>query len=486
MELSPVIQAFLAGQQGQSSLLSQADESKDRAAQRKLQRQQIDEVVKQHLAEAQQHADRMTLDTKRAELERQSHVADYMQRFKAGLADGTIPKQSQALAGSVNIPGMPMAAPPMDTAYGDTPNVQGMAPGIQIPGMSTSMVSPTQTTASPYGGNITVGTPRDAGEAKIADAVNMANALRPGLLQTEQAKSDIGSEAANKLYENVKAPLAAQKAAADLTKATAMGEFHVEAANRRAFEASMRSDLARLQHESDLTGGLTEQALQSKIQSVVPQALIGNYDIGKEPFAKVKGKLRDAVLAVGGSPDVPQKTFTDVYQKAATAIDLKNSIDALNSQVTKPQNFIGRAAAAISGGVGYKGLGVDKQTFDEFTAKIAPLAEIASGVSPGAMRSVALLQMFKSLIHQPGDSSTNIAIKDRLATGIPLAAMAKDLAGVPPSQAAAIYTEAIRRNPDILKSSPEAAEELLKAAKTGQYVPSKALNKFLGDLKNAK
>lgn len=460
MELSPVIQAFLAGQQGQSSLLSRADESKDRAAQRKLQQQQIDEVVKQHLAEAQQHADRMSLDTKRAELERQSHVADYMQRFKAGLADGSIPKQSQALAGSVNIPGMPMAAPPMDTAYGDTPNVQGMAPGIQIPGMSTSMVSPTQTTASPYGGDITVGTPRDAGEAKIADAVNQAKALLPVQLQAEQAKFDINSpkwqaEVERRVHDAELKAETAQAHLAQVNELTRLGFFN-------------KSELTQAKAENEAAKRydyMSPEDWRSTINDNVQRIAVGGMKYNEVP-AKQRADTNTGLAAAHFSAN-QEKPIAEAMQRAqdaAKAIPVMQRMQELIGS-NGPKGQLANLIRSIPW-VGQ--LSGDKKEFDQAMQTLKPpLIQAQAESLARASGNVKALNMETDLLPGLMDKGSTVVRKVPNVLDIYMGAIATKISNLSPEHRQVIWNKVWEDQPS-LRSTP-VGKKIFDAAQTGEY-----------------
>ena len=472
MEISPVLQAFLSGQQQQTDVITKAKEALDRQQQAKERRAQLDEIIRQHNLENNRATREFDLQQQIASLTRQKAMDDHAKGLADQLRSGEIPPQMTPATGNIQIPGMQLPQ-----ANVSDPVVAGPSPAVNIPGVPIPQnVAPVQHFEHPVYGPIDVPMP-------MTD-IQHAQAMLPITRAAEQDKADVAVNQAKRIYDEVNSTRDAEKAATALEREKDRSAAISRDADRRVEAAQLASQLRMLQHESDLTGGLTADAVNSKVKEIIPHALIGNYDISKEPYPKVREALRNGVFETGGNPDIPAKTYTDIYQKGSTAQDIHNTIAAFNDLVAAPHKLTDRIAGAITGGVGYKGLGVDKQTFDEFTAKVVPQIEIASGMTPGSMRNTTMLDMFKKIVRQPGDSAKNIAIKAQLADGIPIAAAAKDISAFPARQQPFLWAEFVKRNPGITKLNPDIVQNILDAAKPGgSFEPGAALREFL---KNAK
>lgn len=460
-DISPVLEAFFRGQQQQSSIIQQAREIQNTIAERQQRQQQIDEVIKQHGVENKRDQARVDLETQLHKLNFAKAQEDVTNKFRAALQDESIPIH-------MAIPGI--EAPPVP---------QGGAVQFPIPGVSVPPeASPTQTMASPLDGNpITIPTPKTNRQL----SVEQQQALIPGHVLQKQLDNKADLEKATALFKSTKEPQYLAQIDAANQRNEDNNQRARDIADQRFQLGQVMGEMRAGQHLNDLTGGLIGAPLEEHLDKAVAGAATGHYDSSKEPYPKIKLAIRNRMLASGLDPDIPDKTFANIYSTANGAVDLKNTVDAMNTAIKAPKNFTGRIADLVSGGVGYKGLGVDKSTYDMFTAKLAPTIEIASGVSPGSMRSTTLLNMFKGLVRQPGDSADVVAKKDYMAIGIPLTAVSKQMSALPQEQRKLVWTQVIKDNPRLMTMHPEVARSLAKAATTGRFEPGKDLMDFIAN-----
>lgn len=482
--ISPVLDAFFKGQSQQSGILQQAQEISNQVAERKQRQQTIDEAIRQHDLENTRDQNRLSLEHDIFQLQHKKAQQEVQDSVIRQLQNGSAPiigQGSTAVPTTMAIPGFqPSVAEQAPTIGGTPPAINGpQTPPVNLqmagPGNGFSP-NPNQTVQTAFG-PITVPTP----QTNIQDAVAQQQALLPGHVLQKQLddKADL------------------QKAT-DLFKATKEPQYlaQIDAANQRSEDNNQRSrDIADQRFQlgqalgemrananlSNKTGGLLGQQLQQHVDTAINGAAAGHYDTSKEAYPEIKQMVRNGMIAKGYNPDIPDKTFASIYSTANGAVDLKNTLDSMNTALQVPKNFTGRIADTLSGGAGYKGLGVDKSTYDMFAAKLAPTLEIASGMSPGSMRSTALLNMFKGLVRQPGNSAQDIARKDYMAVGIPLTAVSKQMSTLPQEQRKVVWGQVIKDNPRLMTMHPEIARSLANATQTGNFEPSKDLMDFISN-----
>lgn len=451
-QISPVLLAYLQGQQQQTNLANTAQDIIQRRQEAQQRQQQIDEVIKQHGAE---NANSQRDFELRQDIERLNHqkaVFDVENQVREGLRTGSITPQTSLQSSPMSIPG-----------------VQGLTQPVTIPGADSlnpsQQTSPQQTVDTPFG-KVSVAMPKTA----IQQQVDLENALAP--IKVDQAVRQ---------FKETKEPQYLAQIDAANQRASDTDQRARDIADQRYQLGLTLGELRSNINNNKLTGGMVGAPLQEHIDSASRAAAVGHYDIAKEPYPEVKQMLRNFMLAKGLDPDIPDKTFTQIYSIANGAVDVKNTIDAMNSAIAAPKNWTGRLADAISGGIGYEGLGVDKPTYQMFAAKLAPTLEIASGMSPGSMRSTALLNMFKGLVRQAGNSAKDIAEKDYMAVGIPLTAASKQMSVLPTEQRKLVWGQIIKDNPRLMTMHPEVTRSLANAVQTGNFEPSKDLKDFLAN-----
>src|SRR5712671_3843168 len=133
-DISPVLEAYLRGQQQQTSIIQQARDIANQQAEREQRQQTINEVVKQHGVENKRDQARLDLEQQMYQLNFRKEQEAVTDKFRESLKNETTPIQ--------------MATPGIESpTIPQGPGVQFPIPGVSLPPVPAT----SQTMQSPMG-----------------------------------------------------------------------------------------------------------------------------------------------------------------------------------------------------------------------------------------------------------------------------------------------------------------------------------------------
>lgn len=210
--MSPVLEAFFKGQEGQTSLIKQVREIADKSEEAKQRQQQIDELIKQHGIENKHNMDQLDLQHQIHKLTVEKNNREAMRQFSSDVFNEVIPKQGQfgpPTTGLMSILGLPPVAPNGANLPGGAPDIGAMA----IPGIGTLPIqqpgqwqdNPTQNMSVPGQPDIVIPTPaRTKSQVESDQAVNTARRTAEAILPTEIKKYEATVGSHDKMLDEFK------------------------------------------------------------------------------------------------------------------------------------------------------------------------------------------------------------------------------------------------------------------------------------------
>ena len=492
MELSPVLQAFFQGQQGQTQQLQAVQGIKDRQAAAEERKAQLAEVVRQHNLE-NTRADRAyelqaSADKAQRALQQWNVTKDLQEMLNSGalpLAKTAIPLEGVPSSGTL----------PSFGGYGEElfPNVGSGNRAIPIPGMGPgASVDPFQMMNIPGIGEINVPQPQQtererAGEAAIAQFKAMAP------LKTQQEidvfKATTGVE--GDLNRNSEAVELQKRLDSQITIAGIRADAAREAADARErsaeHRATVKAELKRLAEFQNL-GIPMGETLATHAAKMLSSFATGDSDIKDVPL-NIRGAYQNAAAEKGIKLNADKKKLESFYSGPAR-FDQANQLSEQFKAAIKPtdRTIAGRATNWLSTLLGgNSGLNVDKSVYNAVAANSTVDWEVAKALPLGSTRTKALFDMVTSTNDQPGDSPEALQMKAQLRADTILNRMAADVAGLGSKHRAILYGKVIEDNPSFVKAlDADTAARLLEASRTGEFKVGEWMQKLIKKVQNAK
>lgn len=453
IQFSPVVEAFLRGQQQQGELTSQAQSIADR-------RKQIDAAIK----EAE---DKHKLD--------QEHLALDHQIFELNF------KKAQQEAHQ-NVIEQLKANP--ETAPGTT-NFQQPDVRMAIPGMSqdqmiprSSMGLPSSSIVTPQPGSpVTINTPFGLDTVNMPKsnqemAIEQANALIPAEIKKYQ--STVGNTNTQKL-ENA---LQLKNIQSDYMEK--LQELRNEASY---YAADSRSAVARENEMRQLEMTMFTLFGPEGVQAVIskdPQmfgGIVGRHAArigqGLEEESDLPTGLKGAVGTYMGRAGItkPEKGIrTDLSAITGGAQQLYNDFKVLDNKYPAGSQLMDRVGNMIAGAgrlnpiKNFTNIGQD---FDMYGSNIANYAGL-TGETPGMMRSPLLATKAAAAAPAPGDTPTVREEKRKRIVDLAFSKLQRKIGSLSTPQRIEFWKDAINQMQD-LRTDASFADTFSKILKTGTY-----------------
>lgn len=457
-DISPVLEAFLRGQQQQTSIINQAHDIANQVAERKQRQQQIDDIISQHAIE-NTHAQKMyELSRDKDALEHQQGIWTAQKIVEQGLKSGEIPIPSGTIQGGMQIPGL---TSPAGAGGSDAPMLpqQATSPPMNIPGMPQTVQSPTYSTNTPFG-NITVPTPATTTtqdkineyKATTGDTQAQLREFKNYQLEVQSGIKDAALAQQKQHYDDTIAELTRMH---DLT-----GAFKEQV-------AAAKADKDNAARYNFMTPEQYQQETQNNATGVAT---------GQMSWAQVDPKQKPVVREILNSrklTDLPVKTADDIMGSAGAALRFIKIAPALKAVAGNDSN------SAVAGNV-VRNL-VSKTPFydnpkvSQFNSLIQPLLpdiEKAQGLSLArAGSSPQLANQQKNIMPKITDTADVIDSKVRNAADVHLSDLANKMANLTPEHRQLMWNRILTEYPE-LKEAPKVIYDKVKAAvKTGKYSP---------------
>lgn len=452
-QISPVLQAFLAGQSQQSDIM-------EKARNYGLQKEHIDALVKEienRHKEAQQAHD---LAVQQFELAGKQHLFEARQQIMQQLRDNP-----ETAPGTTNFqaPGTNMAIPGMASAQ-VTPNGVSISrgPGDMIPGQPRQVITPPAAGEmvhmdTPYG-TISVPMPKSSVQSKVEEAeatlpteVKKYNATIGSSKQlqydTQQSIHQSQIDMLNRYHDL----LDKEK---DSTNATNLlrAELNNQAALNRQF-----ASFTGFQNPDDVKRNVNQFVAQATTGHLDPTMMATASPAEKEMFRNTMTGLHYQM--------VDPKTMADIAKKADVGVQSLASTDQYLSDNPAPKNMLGKAAQAAVNAAGLN------REYKNYRASTLSNVELALGLPLGRISgNVGALKNYEPLLPQPYEGPETTEIKKNKLADIFVGGLADDLNKYQPEQRKMLIRQILSDNPGI-ENNKYLSDRMHKFLDTGTFTP---------------
>lgn len=453
--ISPVLEAYLRGQQQQTSIIEQAKSIADRQAELKQRQQTIDEVVRQHDLENTHNNKMYDLAVQAHDTQRQAGNLQAMKDLQEGLKNGSIPIPGISMPGGINV--APQTNAPVG-AGGDAPVLPATpTSGVSIPGAPVQVQSPNYTGATPYG-PITVPTPTTTA---LQDKINDYNATTG---DTKSQLLDFKNYQLTSQLGMKDQALAQQKQISDnnLAQHELLYKLGIDSKEQIAFARAEAASNARYNY-------MTPEQYKQEVQSNATGVATGQMN-----WAQVDPKQRAMVREELNSrkmTDLPVKTADDIMSSAGSAARFLKIAPALKA--VAGNSTTSDVASNVVRNIVSKTPFYTNPKVSQFNSLLQPLLpdiEKAQGLSLARAGSSPLMAtQQKNIMPAITDTADVIDSKIRNATDVHLSDLANKMSNLTPEHRQLMWKRIITENPE-LKEAPKAIYDAVqKAVKTGKY-----------------
>lgn len=448
--ISPVLEAFLAGQKQQTGIIQQAKELQDQIEARKQRQQQIDEVIRQHNTEADQFHQRLDLEHQSHELEAKKAWMDTLQKGIANLKSGATPPQTGNIPTSLNIPGISADTQTQPTQFGNAPAVGGMQiPGINLQSPAINQVSPMQNVPNLNGGTSQVAMPL-----------------------TNQAIADRAEQIANDKYQQTVMLKGKEDRDARQQIEDANRQQRADAAKDRVDALKDRNDilgavgLGNIQHKQELDaakelakhGGLEPPEFAAQVEANAHDVFLGQKHLKdiQNPIERAQTERRVSEL---GGVDTPAKSVDVLLNAAGTAASYLSGINNVKEDVKNTNRFANTARAALPDML--TGLSPIKSNFETTIKPLITQLEQAQGISLArGGSSPAFFKLQAGMQPRLNDTPATMDFKGTSGAHLLLTEAAKSISNLPAPQQKALWRLVADKYPALL-DNPTIAQKLV-------------------------
>lgn len=449
--LSPVLEAYLAGQRQQESLLNSAQDIVQKRQAGQQRQQELNDIMKRFDISSKMESQRVANETERTRLEHEAHLQTARNMFREQLQ-----QDPNSAPGTVQIPGFNLGG-----------GVPGTSP-LAIPGIQAAPAVGQQVTDPNTGVSIPMPT------SAVNLAVQQQKALMPGIVETKRQEAEAEADAyvrkqapkfqaqidqlTSKLTDNDKnweARLQTQRDVADIR------------ANQAANTASLGIQRFMLEH------GLSTDPEENRktVVNAVNQAAVGNSpgnfhaDLGPVLGASVQ-KVWDQL----GYKKVKPTDRDEFMGLGNDTSQFLNTLSVGKSRLGQPNSLASRAADSIKSLIPGYVPNTYKSVYDVLALDQLPRLEKTLGMTPGALsKSPKLLDKIKVMVPLPGDSPSTVQLKESNGASLFLDAAARKIAGLPAQQRAKFWQDMANDRQDLIGRNPVIREKLFKAGNTGNW-----------------
>lgn len=429
--ISPVLQAFLAGQQQQQGLISQARQIQDAAQQREERKASLDEVIRQHGIEAKSAQDRLELEQQQQALEHKKAWMDAIGKFREGQQNESIPIQ--------------------------------MLPGVD--GSPTTTPNPMQIATNPFdpsGNSIVAPPPATKGTIAQRAADIAQNRYEQTVAVKDAADRQAKAEQGDKDRE-------LRKQMAD-DKVQMMQQHN---------DAMAAIGLGNIQHRQELDeakltaqhGGLAPDEFAAQVEANAHDIALGQKHLNdvKLPAERAHTERRLAEL---GAVDTPPKSVDTLMNAAGTAASYLSAVENMKNiagQGNKAGNSI-RGMLTDFGGL--SSLSPNRSEFDAIVKPAITQLESAQGISLArGGSSPGFFKLQTGMQPRINDDPNVIDFKGTSGAHLLLSEAAKSISNLPVGQQKALWRVIVDKYPTLL-DNPVLAQKLVGkggATNAGKY-----------------
>lgn len=457
--ISPVLQAFLQGQQQQTRVIGQAKDIQNAAEARKERQAQLDEVIRQHGVEAKIAQSRLELEQQSHALEHQKAWMDVIDNFKKGQQNESIPLQTMGT--SLNIPGY-------SSPQQSTPTPQGDAPpsGVPIPGVNLQQipaVNPIQQVVNPF------------------DPAGMSQTAPPAI--TSGGIAARAEAIANDRYQQTVATTNAANRDAKADQADKDRATRQQIADNHLQEVQSRNDmlgmigLLNANHKKDAEdakdlvrhGGLAPDEFAQQIESNAHDIGLGQKHLKDITLPEERTQTNRRLQELG-LVDTPPKAVDTLLNAASTAASYLSGINNVKSLVkdTNP------AANTVRGLLpdAMTGLSPLKSDFEATVKPLITQLEAAQGISLArGGSSPAFFKLQAGMQPRINDNPSTMDYKGTSGAHLLLSEAARSISNLPAAQQKLLWKVVTDKYPTLL-DNPTIAQKLVGkggATNTGLY-----------------